>query len=195
MIGILAYGSLIDEPGFEIERLVHEIIDDVETPFTVEFARSSNSRNGAPTLVPVETGGATVCARIFVLESVTEREVKDLVYRREIHSVGSDISYRHPINPGEDSVVVEAISDFAGLTSVVYTRIASNLDDVTPGHLAELAIRSAREEGNSGRDGISYLIDAKRNGIVTPLMTEYEREILQRTEANSLEEARDLLVY
>lgn len=194
MHGILAYGSLIANPGTEISENIQEVIDMIETPFTVEFARSSNGRSGAPTLIPVKNGGAYVRANIFVLKhDVSEQEAKDLVYRREIDQVGSDKRYDPPSNPGKNTVLVESINDFAGLSSVVYTKIASNLDDTSPGHLADLAIESAKKEGDTGRDGISYLINAKRNGIATPLMEEYEQEVLQRTGATSLEEARSFL--
>jgi hypothetical protein len=40
-----------------------------------------------------------------------------------------------------------------------------------------------------GRDGITYLMDAKQNGIVTPLSEPYEQEILRRTEADNLADA------
>ena len=42
---------------------------------------------------------------------------------------------------------------------------------------------------DNGRDGISYLLDAKRNGIVTPLSAPYELEILRRTETTRLGDA------
>jgi hypothetical protein len=42
---------------------------------------------------------------------------------------------------------------------------------------------------DNGRDGISYLLDAKRNGIVTPLSAPYELEILRRTETTTLGDA------
>ena len=54
--------------------------------------------------------------------------------------------------------------------------------------LATLAIESARQLDN-GRDGISYPLDAKRNGIVTPLSAPYELEILRRTETTTLGDA------
>jgi len=59
-IGILAFGSLLDDPGAEISRLIERRIEPVTTPFKVEFARASISRDGAPTLVPVDQGGAAV---------------------------------------------------------------------------------------------------------------------------------------
>ena len=38
-VGILAYGSLIDNPGDEIAAATVRTIEEVETPFNVEFAR------------------------------------------------------------------------------------------------------------------------------------------------------------
>lgn len=43
-VGILAYGSLISDPGDEIENARTKIIHDVMTPFHIEFARSSKNR-------------------------------------------------------------------------------------------------------------------------------------------------------
>ena len=40
-----------------------------------------------------------------------------------------------------------------------------------------------------GKDGISYLIDAKRCGIQTQLSPDYEKEILRLTGTDSLEAA------
>jgi hypothetical protein len=51
-IGILAYGSLIDNAGEEIAPLIVERIE-CFTPFKIEFARLSSTRSNAPTLVPV----------------------------------------------------------------------------------------------------------------------------------------------
>jgi cation transport regulator ChaC len=194
MVGILAYGSLIDNPGTEIKERIVKIVEEVETPFSIEFARSSNGRSGAPTLVPVEKGGARVRAKIFVLEEeVTEQEAKDLVYRREINQVGTNRRYNPPDQPKENTVLVEITDEFTDFSSVVYTKITSNFKDISPEHLADLAIESAKKEGSSGRDGISYLIDAKRNGIETPLMQDYEKEILCKVEVASLEEAHSSL--
>ena len=52
-IGILAYGSLIDEPGLEIEQLIIHRINCL-TPFKVEYARKSGTRGDGPTLIPTE---------------------------------------------------------------------------------------------------------------------------------------------
>jgi hypothetical protein len=47
-IGILAYGLLIFDPGIEIEPLIVQRITTL-TPFPVEYARISRTRDGAPT--------------------------------------------------------------------------------------------------------------------------------------------------
>lgn len=193
MVGILAYGSLIDDPGSELDAVIRERIE-TETPFSVEFARkSSTTRNEAPTLIPVESGGAKVKAEVLVLEpTVTEAEATNMLYRRERHKVGEDIKYNPPKKPGKNTIVIERLTDFSHVDVVLYTRIGANIEkeDLTAEHLAQLAIQSARADaGKRGEDGISYLIDAKRNGIVTPLSTEYEEEILQQTGTKSLEDA------
>lgn len=83
-IAILAFGSLIDEPGKEIGPLIRERIDGVRTPFPIEFARSSSTRGGAPTLIPVDVDGARVNGFLFVLDSaVSLAEAKTLLWRRE----------------------------------------------------------------------------------------------------------------
>ena len=68
-VGILAYGSLIEDLGKEIEPLIRERRENIETPFSIEFARSSSTRDGAPTLVPVENGGSPVLATVLLLEA------------------------------------------------------------------------------------------------------------------------------
>lgn len=80
-IGILAYGSLIDDPGVEIEPYIEARIQDIETPFSIEFARSSATRDGAPTVVPVEDGGAPVKAQILVLNNQIDlKNAEDLLW-------------------------------------------------------------------------------------------------------------------
>jgi len=103
MIGVLAYGSLITDPGPELAAITLGVTKDVLTPFPVEFARKSRKRSGAPTLVPVEAGGCSVRAVIFEVE-VTASHVADIVYRREIHAVGSGKTYAEPAPDRSDAV-------------------------------------------------------------------------------------------
>jgi hypothetical protein len=53
-----------------------------------------------------------------------------------------------------------------------------------------VAVDSAlNHEVSEGNDGISYLMNAKKAGIVTPLSPDYEKEILKLTGTASLEQA------
>lgn len=188
-VGILAYGSLFGEPGAEIADATLETITGVTTPFEVEFARSSERRAGAPTLVPVRQGGAQVQALIFVV-NVPEKEAADRLYRREINQVGrKERTYKAPKTVGPDTVVVGRLENFAGIGVVLYTQITANIEPLTAEILAIRAIKSARAPGNL-RDGISYLMDAKRYGIRTMMSDAYEQEIKRQTGATDLAAAR-----
>ena len=190
-VGILAYGSLLEEPGSEIAPLIAEKIPGARTPFRIEFFRSSPTRGGAPTVVPVENAGAFVLGTVLLLrESISPGEARDLLLRREIRREGTGLRYSNPTGNDPNQMRAEELSDFAGVDLVLYARFGPTLSDPTPEQLADLAIRSVTTEaGQKGLDGISYLISIKRQGIVTPLMPAYEREVLIRTSAASLEDA------
>jgi hypothetical protein len=51
-LGILAFGSLIDHPGWEIEEAIVERHGGICTPFAVEFARKSRTRSGGTDTCP-----------------------------------------------------------------------------------------------------------------------------------------------
>ena len=88
--------------------------------------------------------------------------------------------------------MVAVCKNFMGLDRVLYTDFADSgkLDHPGARQLAELAVASARKRDvPEGMDGISYLMAAKRAGIITPLSGDYEKEILRMTGAGSLEEA------
>ena len=190
-IGILAYGSLISDPGAEIRAVSDGRIVGVETPFKVEFSRNSWVRDGAPTLVPVDKGGAKVSGVVIVLrESVAETAAQDMLYRRERNRVGSGDIYADVDETNIDNAFLGRLDHFAGLRVVFHAALRANIEGPTPEGLARLAIASAAApSGATGRDGISYLRAAKQSGIVTPLMAEYEREIVRQTGGRSLEEA------
>lgn len=190
-VGILAYGSLIEEPGKEIEPLIRERKERIEIPFSIEFTRSSSTRDGAPTVVPVEVGGGRVHATILVLdEGVNLEEAQDLLWRRETRNECTEKHYTPPSKPNPNRMVVEKLDSFAGLDVVLYTKLGANITDPNAAKLADLAIKSAKAEaGRTGKDGISYLISVKRQGISTPLMPGYESEILRKTGASNLEDA------
>jgi hypothetical protein len=190
--GIFGFGSLISDPGEELIAATASRRE-LETPFAVEYGRSSNTRGGAPTLVPVATGGSKVKATVFVLkESVSEQEAEDILYRRERHKVGSGLTYDPSGKPSKNRIVVAAWPNLIGLEKIFYTDFddSGKLTNPTPVLLARLAVDSARNpEVPEGNDGISYLMNAKKAGIITPLSAGYEKEILALTGTATLEEA------
>lgn len=187
-IGILAYGSLIDDPGEEISNVAMEKRISCETPFKVEYGRSSSGRDGAPTLIPFEEGGARVKAQIIVLNNdITLEKAKNILYRRETRSTDN---YQHSEKPGVNKVLVKELSSFKNIETVLYTSIGKNIEGKLSGSiLAEYAVESLKmNAGKNGEDGVSYLLNAISNGIVTPLTKEYEKSILALTNFGSLEE-------
>ncbi|MCU7837954.1 MAG: hypothetical protein KZQ94_01080 [Candidatus Thiodiazotropha sp. (ex Troendleina suluensis)] len=185
-VGILAYGSLIADPGWEIEEVRTRTIDGVTTPFPVEYARSSGGRGAAPTLVPYE-GGGQVRAQVFVLDTSIE-DAADRLYRREIGAVGGERRYKHRANPGLNKVVVDRLEWAFELDVVLYTRIGATIDNPDATKLAGLAIKSVAQ-ADAGMDGITYLMNAIEAGIETPLTAAYVDEIRQRTGARDLSDA------
>jgi hypothetical protein len=190
-LGILAYGSLIDDPGPELAAVVVRVIKEgVVTPFKVEFARTSATRAGAPTLVPVTTGGAHIPAQILVLRAdIDESTAREILWRRETGRTGGALALGNQTPAGANRII-ERLQDFHGISVVLYVRIGTNIARLTAQKLAELAIASVKfADLQEGRDGISYLAAALRNGVRTPLTGEFEQEIKRQTGAVSLAEA------
>lgn len=183
MLGILAYGSLISDPGTELLAVTVGRTENVPTPFPVEFARSSDGRGGAPTLVPF-AGGSQVNAVIFTVDATPE-EATNILYRREINQVGSGKVFREPAPDNLKGVRIERFEHIDGYDLVLSTRLAATIDPLSADTLAHLAIESARKLGN-GRDGISYLIAAQASGISTPLTSAYKAAILAKTSTDDL---------
>ena len=190
-IAILAYGSLICDTGNELQPLIRRCIEGIQTPFSIEFARSSRTRDGGPTLVPVKVGGSPVRGVLLVLDTTVDRaRAKDLLWRRETKNESTKKHYCCPSKPDINRVVIECVENLAGIETVLFTKIGANIKKPTPEHLADLAICSARREaGAKGIDGISYLASVIKQGTKTPLLPEYTAAILRKTEAENLEEA------
>jgi hypothetical protein len=179
-VGILAFGSMVDEPGAELAAVITRRIE-AETPFRVEFARSSRSRDGAPTLVPVDDGGAYVPAAVLVLDDHTTAATgRAMLYRRETGRI-------YGTGGGPVADWIAELEGWAGMCTCLYTALPANIRPLTAGKLAELAVQSAAAPaGAQRRDGISYLEQQKRRGLVTPLMPSYEQAVLARTGARDL---------
>lgn len=187
MIGVLAYGSLISDPGEELAAAIVGEKRGVLTPFHVEFARSSQGRCGAPTLVPVASGGRPVRAIIFEV-GISAHEACDIVYRREINAVSSGRSYIEPDSSKTNAVRFDRFEKFEGFDVVISTRMSPNIEKPSGDLLADLAITSAMRL-RDGRDGISYLLNSKTCGIETALSAAYEQAILECTGTTDLAEA------
>ncbi len=203
-LGILAYGSLLADPGEEIAAATAGRIP-VTTPFCVEYARSSRGRAGAPTLVSVpEGGGARVAAQILLIEpGLSAPVVRDMLFRRETNRVGNrTLTYSDDVQRAEaDAVVIKVLQDLAGVPTVFYAALKANIPEIVSAdlsseakaeRLAELAISSVTQETyQARRDGIRYLADAIEHGIRTPLTDLYRDAVLRRAGgAPDLEMAR-----
>jgi len=205
MIGILAYGSLITEPGCEIKSILDYVIPEVQTPFPVEYARKSSTRAGAPTVVPVPDGcGAPVKAVILVLKQYTRKQkAQNFLYRRELHQEGDlKVIYDDQAQRQKrDALVIESIQNQFGLSVIYYTALKPNFTEILDANrtreekaklLAQAAIGSVTQETYAmGLDGIQYLADNMAAGVVTPLTEAYTQAILRKAEnAANLAEAR-----
>jgi len=187
-IGILAFGSLIADPGPELAPKITMRIK-TPTPFFVEYGRlSGKTRGGAPTLVPHEAG-APVRAEILVLDdAVTVADATDMLWRRERRKSGSGEPYVEGMSA--NSVLVRRITDSPCVVNVLFTDFhsAGKIGRPSVEELARHAIQSVAT-ADDGKDGISYLIGNLAEGVETPLTPAYRAEILRQTSTNSLEEA------
>ena len=187
-VGILAFGSLIHDPGAELNLKIAMRIK-TTTPFGVEYGRySGKTRGGAPTLVP-HPQGSPVTAEILVLDNdVTIEEATNMLWRRETGRIDRAETYARGTSP--NSVLVERFGDDGCVETVLYTdfNAAGKIDHPTADELAEHAIQSVIE-APEGKEGITYLTDAISCGIETPLMLAYRDEILRLTGTMSLKEA------
>jgi hypothetical protein len=187
-VGILAFGSLIRDPGPELRPKIAMRIK-TKTPFGVEYGRySGKTRGGAPTLVP-HPQGSPVDAEILVLDNdVNIEEATKMLWRRETGR--SDTSETYTRGTSANSVLVERFGNDGCVETVLYTDFNGDgkIDNPTAVALAEHAIRSVTE-AQEGKDGITYLADAIICGIETPLTSAYRDEILRLSGTKSLHEA------
>lgn len=197
-IGILAFGSLIDNPGKEIKELEIKRID-CETPFKVEFARISSSRGEAPTLVPVQNyaKGKKVKSKLIVVnESTSLDDLKSILWRRERHITDRTKVFNIPEKPTPKNVLIGELENFYNVQKVIYTTFLpqKEYNDLNPEKLADFAIRSILSKaGRDKKDGIRYLLSAIESGIETEYSKEYRAFILHKTDTSSLNEAIEKL--
>lgn len=186
-VGILAYGSLIADPGVEIGPLIVRRIETL-TPFPVEFARFSMTRGGAPTAVPHSSGKQVKAEVLVLVRNVSFAEACNLLWRRETRDEGSAKTYHKSAQP--NAVIVRDLLGVCGLDHVLFTDFnpEGKIAHPDPASLADAAITSVGRAA-PGKDGISYLIGLLEAGIETALTSRYVAEILLRTDASDLESA------
>lgn len=186
-IGILAFGSLITDPGKELLPKITMRIK-TPTPFGVEYGRYSQTRGGAPTIVP-HRNGAPVDAEILVLDdAVSVDEARNMLWRRERRIEGSGKTYEE--GTGANNVLVREWTDSPCVEHVLYTDFHPAGKVTTPqaAELATKAIQSVKA-AKPDMDGITYLKYNLASGIKTKLTADYETEILKQTKTSSLEGA------
>ncbi len=186
-LGILAFGSLITEPGKELLSKITMRIKTL-TPFGVEYGRISQTRGGAPTLVPHEAG-TPVEGEILVLdETVSVVEARNMLWRRERRKECTGQTYVEGTSP--NSVLVRDWTDSPSVEHVLYTDFNPEGKVAKPeaAELAKRAIQSVKA-AKEGMDGITYLKNNLASGVKTKLTADYQAEILKQTKANSLEES------
>lgn len=190
-VGILAYGSLISDPGIEIGPQIAQRVP-ATTPFPVEYARLSRTRGGAPTVVPYSSGNPVNAEVLVLSDSVQLAEAKSLLWQRETRNEHTGKLYRESSSP--NAVVIRDTTGFCGLDHVLYTDFnpQGKLENPNPRLLASAAIRSVAK-ASPDQDGISYLMNLIHVGVETALTLRYVAEVLALTGTDSLAEALGLL--
>lgn len=86
-------------------------------------------------------------------------------------------------------MLVQECSGFEGVATVLHTDFVpvAKIPDSDAAELARRYVESVLK-ADEGREGITYLINARNVAIVTPKMSAYEGEILRRTDARTLDE-------
>lgn len=185
-VAILAYGSLVADPGEELAPLIDERRP-CATPFAVEFARLSPYRDHAPVLTVVAEGeGDPVDGTLLVLRPGTSVETATCcLWRRETHQVSS-----RNLPLGADRHHIRLLTNLDSIDVVLYWQAEANYPRPEAVGLAKRAIESARgDAGQQHRDGISYLAQVVEAGIRTRLTDAYVAAVLAETATDSLEAA------
>ena len=191
-VGILAFGSLIRDPGDELRPLIEKQIK-TRTPFRVEYGRySGKRRGGAPTLVPHPQGNYVDAEILLLKASVSVKNATDMLWRREAGEPDTSIGYPAGTKPG--SVQIGQLSIFEGIEVVLYTDFLDTGKIANPvaSELATAAIESVAK-APANMDGITYLAGATADGVKTPLTDAYEAAIRAQSGTDSLAEALEKL--
>lgn len=176
-VAVMAYGSLLYDPGPELGPLIQERLPR-RTPFPVEYGRVSAKWGGGPVLVPHGDGGRVEGA-LLVLTPACDlgKAVEALRVREGLPSPQGVVE----VEAGDPELMVIAASLPRNLP----------LPDMTP---AELGRRAAKSVAHGELNGVAYLRGALEAGVETPRSRAYAREVLELAGADDLEEAERRLV-
>jgi hypothetical protein len=174
-LAILAYGSLLYEPGAGLGALLTGS-SPCRTPFPVEYGRASRRWGGGPVLVPHGRGGQVDGALLRLAATVDLGTAVELLAARE------------GLNGPRGVVQVDVPGDLLVLTASLPRNLPR--PDMTADALARRAVDSAR---HGPRNGVAYLRGAVAAGVRTPLTEAYAERVLELVGAATLEEAERLV--
>jgi len=169
-IAIMAYGSVIDDPGPAIEPLVVERRR-CRTPFPVEFARASVRWGGGPVVVPSPRGGPVDGFLLLLSPDVGLGAAVELLRQREGLPGGRGVI--EVAQPGELMIIAASLP------------LNLRPEDMTP---TALARRAAASVVHGPRNGVAYLRRVLDSGVRTPLTAAYVEALLELTGASSIEQ-------
>lgn len=174
-VAIMAYGSLIDDPGPELAAVITSSTPRL-TPFPVEYARASPRWGGGPVLVPHPAGGPVRGRLLGLAESVELGVAVDMLAARE------------GLPDGRGVVLVDCDEPRAVLAAALPRNLPA--PDMRPVELARRAIASA---ATGPRNGVVYLRRAMDSGIITPLTRRYAAAVCAILGVDDLEGAERLV--
>lgn len=179
-IAIMAYGSLLHEPGPELAPLI-VARRPCRTPFPVEYGRASQRWGGGPVLVPHPRGGQVDGALLLLADGVELGAAVEILAGRE--GLAGARGVVEVALPGEAASGAEP-------RLVLAASLPRNLPapDMRPDRLARRALMSVGE-GGEGRNGVAYLRRAMASGVRTPLTDRYAAAVLALSGASTLEQA------
>jgi hypothetical protein len=175
-IAIVAYGSLIYEPGEALAELVQET-EPYRTPFSVEYGRQSKKWGGGPVLTVDPRGEPVDGQRMILKPGLTLGEVIDVLAARE------GIPSAHGI------IEIESPGALTELTCALPRNLEA--DDMAP---AALAARAASSVSNGALNGVAYLRGAVGVGVRTARTDEYVAALLETSGGGDLFDAEARLL-
>ena len=167
-IAIVAYGSLIHQPGEELAELI-AAREPCTTHFPVEYGRCSPKWGGGPVLTIDPRGGPVEGMRLLLHGGTPLGRAIDVLARRE------------GIPGAEGIVELPEDGPVTALTCALPRNL--DLDEMEP---AVLAARALESVASGPANGVAYLRGAVASGVRTPRTDAYVAEVLAQSGAPDL---------